>query len=515
MRILTVSQMKKAEQYATQHGVSALRLMENAGSAAARVIRESFSLSGKRCTVVCGRGNNGGDGLVIARRLHDSGASVIVVFAAGLPATGNAKEMLERLRILPVAIVDYSADASACLDAIGKSQIIVDAVFGTGFHGEIAPDIRRLFDQVNTRSDTGGASVFAVDMPSGANADTGEVAEGCIRAHFTVTFEMPKTGHFAFPAAEFCGEVKTAKIGIPQEAFSSIETSVDLLEYDDIKAAIPARAKDSNKGSYGRLFCLCGSMGMAGAARMPAAAALRSGAGLVTLGVPRGIYPVVASHFDEAMIYPLRETDEGSISLSALDRILEFAEKADAVLIGCGLSKNSETVSLVKELIGRLTGPVVLDADGINAMEGHIDLLRASKAELILTPHPGEMARLLGKTIPEIQGNRIRFARNLAGDIGATVALKGAYTVVASKAGRVSINPTGNPGMARGGSGDILAGIIAAFAAQHFSPENAVCCGVYLHGLAGDRCAKKYSQYGMLPTDMLLEVPQIFREMSR
>lgn len=515
MRVVTCGQMKEAEQYAVERGVSALRLMENAGSAAARFIRENFTIEGKRCAVLCGRGNNGGDGFVVARRLIESGALVTVILAAGSPKAPNAAEMFERLKGLPVTLLDYQYDSTRCTDALDKSSLIIDAVFGTGFSGQLTGQTAKLITAVNKYSDRNNAPVIALDMPSGADAETGEVAGSCVRAEYTVTFAAPKTGQLTFPAAEYCGIVRAVNIGIPPDAFDKFIAPVELLEEDAVKSMLPKRAKDSNKGDYGKLYCLCGSLGMAGAAAMPVLSALRCGAGIVTAGVPKSIYSVVASKLNEALVYPLEETGSGSLALSNLMRLTESSEKGSALLIGCGLSHNPETVSLIRELVRSATCPVVLDADGINAFEGHIDILRESKAELILTPHPGEMARIIGRSIAEVQASRLRTAAEFAADAGVTLVLKGAYTVIAGKTGSVWINPTGNPGMARGGSGDILAGMVASFAAQGFTPESAACSAAYLHGLAGDRCAQRLSQYGMLPTDMLMEIPQIFRDFSR
>ena len=514
MRIVTCSQMKQAEQYAIENGVSALRLMENAGTAAARVIRETVRPDGAAALVICGRGNNGGDGFVVARKLHEAGFAACALLAAGDPHTPDAAEMLERLNGLPVTVV-RGADADRLQHLLGRATLVVDALFGTGFRGRPSDEAAAVIGLINRAVQAKSMPVFSLDMPSGADADSGEVPGACIAADTTVAFGAAKTGQFTFPAAEYCGTVKAVNIGIPDAAFDDLLSPVELLEEHDVAAQLPRRSKDSNKGDYGRLLLLCGSSGMTGAAYMSAAAALRSGAGLVKLAVPSSVYPILASKLNEALVFPALETPEGSLALSNLDRFLALADASDALLIGCGLSRDPETVSLVRALVQHAACPVVLDADGINAFEGHIDLLRASKAELILTPHPGEMARLCGKSIRAVQASRLRTAAEFAGDAKLTLALKGAYTVVASKTGRVWINPTGNPGMARGGSGDILAGMVAAFAAQGFTPESAACCGVYLHGLAGDRCAQKLSQYGMLPTDLLTEIPQIFRGFSR
>lgn len=511
MRIVTCAQMRKMEKAAIDCGISALRLMENAGSAAARCIRESVPVAGKRCVILCGRGNNGGDGFVVARRLLESNAQVTVIMACGTPATAEAADMFERLSSLRPLVIDAS-QTERCIASLTNAEIIVDAVFGTGFRGSVNDERLTLFFETINKS---GAHVFSLDMPSGANADTGEVDGAYIKADCTIAFAAPKVGMFIFPAAEYCGRVATVGIGMPDIAFEIEGQNTSLLDMSMIEKSIPRRAKDSNKGDYGRVFCICGSLGMAGAAYLSAMGALRCGAGIITLGVPQPIYVPVASKLNESLVYPLEATQDGSFSYSNLDKILETAKKATVLLIGCGLSMQEETQNLVRDIISQVTCKVILDADGINAFDGHIDLLRTSKAELILTPHPGEMARLCGKTIDEIQRNRLETAQEFAEDAGVTLILKGANTVVAGKNGKSYINPTGNPGMARGGSGDILAGMTAAFVSQGLSSNAAACCAVYIHGLAGDRCAEKLSQYGMLPTDMLLEVPQIFRDMSR
>ena len=502
--------MKEAEAYAIRLGITSLRLMENAGSAGARFIRNTVALAGTRCTVICGKGNNGGDGFVVARRLTESGADVAVILVCGSPRTAEATEMFERLSGMNIAVMDYGRDPRRCLARIGASSVIVDAVFGTGFHGRVEGPLADLFDQVNAQK----ATVFALDMPSGADADTGEAVGACILAAHTVTFAAAKTGQLIHPAAEMCGKLTAVNIGIPDGAFDG-SSPAELLDADAVRDCLPVRERAANKGNFGRVLCLCGSLTMSGAAYMASTAAARCGAGIVAAGVPRCIHPILAGKLTEVMVTPLPETGDGSLSLSALGRIREMAERATAVVLGCGLSHNGETFILVRELLRILTCPVVLDADGINAVAGHIHVLRESKASLILTPHPGEMARLTGRSVGEIQSDRIRTAADFAANNRVVLVLKGANTVIASPAGEICINPTGNPGMARGGSGDILAGMIAGFAAQGIDPVRAACCGAYIHGLAGDRCAARLSEYGMLPMDMLTEVPQIFRDMSR
>ena len=510
MKIITCEKMKEAEAYAINSGISASRLMENAGSASARYIRGVMPLLNVRCTVICGRGNNGGDGFVAARRLVETGAQINVILACGKPQTNDAAGMLERLEDISVAVLDYNRDRRRCVGLIAQSEVIIDSVFGTGFHGCADETMSELFGYINSSR----AKVFALDMPSGANASSGAVEGACVRADYTITFAAAKTGHFLSPAAGYCGKIAVMNIGIPDAALDDTSTA-EMLDLDYCRRALPVREKSSNKGNYGRVFCLCGSLTMPGAAYMSSVAAARCGAGLITLGVPRCIHAPLISKLSEVMTIPLEETENGAVSLRAKSRILSACSRADAVLIGCGLSRDPETVKLVCELISTLSCTVILDADAINAVSEHIDLLRDSKADLILTPHPGEMSRLTGRSVEDIQRDRVEAARSFAMDNGVTLVLKGADTVVSLPDGRIFINPTGNPGMARGGSGDILAGMITGFAAQGLGHEAAACCGVYIHGLAGDRCADKLSQYGMLPTDMLTEIPQIFRDMSR
>ena len=509
MQIIRCAQMKQVEQAAMAEGITSLRLMENAGSAAARVIRRAVDPGKLACTVLCGSGNNGGDGFVVARRLLEAGAEVAVILACGGPKTPEATEMCDRLSGLNIPQIDFARESARCLMRVDRSRIVVDAVFGTGFHGRVEGPLAALFERVNRC----GAAVFALDMPSGANADTGEVEGACIRAAQTITFGACKTGQLESPAVDYCGRIAAVDIGIPAEAFTG--GVGELLTEADIRDKLPLRRRSANKGSFGRVACVCGSRAMSGAAYMAAMGALRCGAGIVTLGVPRGIQPILAGKLTEAMVTPLAETPAGSLSMSAWAPLAELTGRATAVALGCGLTQTPETARLVRDLVGAARCPTVLDADGINAVAGHMNVLRETSAPLILTPHPGEMARLTGKSIPEIQRERIRTAADFAAEYGVVLVLKGAGTVIASPEGKICVNPTGNPGMARGGSGDILAGMIAGFAAQGIAPFDAACCGVYIHGAAGDRCAECLSEYGMLPTDMLLEIPQIFRGMSR
>ncbi|MFT9076303.1 NAD(P)H-hydrate dehydratase [Ethanoligenens sp.] len=508
MKIIGVAQMKAAEQYAIDHGVSALQLMENAGAAAAQTIRDAIPRQ-STCTVVCGAGNNGGDGFVVARLLHEAGHAVSVVLAAGEPRTEEAAAMYKRLPDKEVRIYRYAENPVRCRQLFTFSAVLVDAVFGTGFHGEVDADTAELFESMNES----GHPIFALDMPSGANAGDGSAAVHAVRAAATITFAAAKSGQLKSPASEHCGKLLLAEIGIPDEGLP--KNATELLDRTFLERVLPVRASDSNKGSYGRLLCLCGSKRYPGAAYMSGMAAARCGAGLVTVGAPEVLWSVLASRFSEVMILPLPQTEAGGLSVVALDDILQFAARCSCVLIGCGISPESETAALVRTLLQRLRGTVVLDADGINACAGHIDILRASKADLVLTPHPGEMGRLCGKTAADVQADRENCATAFAREAGVTLVLKGAGTLIAAPDGRLFQNNTGNPGLAKGGSGDILAGMVAGLAAQGIDPTLAACAAVHIHGLAADRCAEKHAQYAMLPTDLFSEIPQIFRELSR
>lgn len=508
MKIISIAQMKAAEQYAIDHGISALQLMENAGTAAARKIMEAVPQKGT-CTVICGAGNNGGDGFVVARRLHEAGYTVWVVLAAGEPRTAEASAMYRQLNGRNMLMYRYTDDPVRYKRLFSLSTLLVDAVFGTGFHGEVDAGIAGLFDAMNAS----GRPVFALDMPSGANADSGFAAVHAIRATATITFAAVKAGQLEPPASSYCGKLWMVEIGIPDAGLP--QDATELLDRMFLKRVLPVRDPESNKGSYGRLLCLCGSKRYPGAAYMSGTASARCGAGLVTVGAPEVLWDILASRFSEVMILPLPQTDAGGLSLEALDDILQFAERCSCVLIGCGITQESETASLVRELLPRLQGTVVLDADGINACAGHIDVLRASQADLVLTPHPGEMSRLCGKTVAEVQADRENCAVSFARETGVTLVLKGAGTLIAAPDGRLFRNNSGNPGLAKGGSGDVLAGMVAGLAAQGIDPTLAACAAVHIHGLAADRCAEKSSQYAMLPTDLFMEIPQIFRDLSR
>lgn len=501
MRIATKEQIRRIEQTAIAGGLSVDRLMENAGSAAAKYIRE---WSGAPCdtVILCGNGNNGGDGFVVARKLVKEGYPVTVVLTDGWPLSQTAKTAFSLMGDVP--IIDLADEPYRAAAAVSGAKIVVDAVYGIGFRGNLPDAVAQLFQLVNPET----MLSVAIDVPSGLQCDTGEWDANTFRATHTVTFIAAKPALIAAENAVFCGAVTVSTIGIDEQDIVA-ELQAPFLQEQEIRAMFCARDLQSHKGTYGHLLAVCGSVGMAGAAILSARAALRSGVGLLTVAVPESIYPIVATAVPEAMFVLLPETEDGVLAETARPLLDRAMKGKTGILLGCGLGKGASVESMVSHILQTAKCPIVLDADGINAVLSHINILKTVKNALIVTPHPGEMARMICATVPEVQQNRVETATDFCGRYGAITVLKGHHTVVASRNG-VCINPTGNPGMATGGSGDVLAGIIASLVAQGMVPENAAKSGVYLHGKAGDIVADRYSQHGLLPSDMIEELKGLF-----
>lgn len=510
MRFFTGQQVRTAEENAVSMGMSWLRLMENAGAAAGRVIREHFTVQGKKAVVVCGQGNNGGDGYVVARKLHESGASVTIIRATGKPLTENALEMSNRAVDLSIRMIDYAENQSEAALIISKADIIIDALFGTGFHGVPTGFSGELIEFMNAAK----GKTISLDLPSGTTCDTGKVEGAAVEADITVGFTALKPCHVIYPAADFCGQVITVTIGMPDEATAGINTTMHSMDLEDVKPLMNKRNRNSNKGDYGKALLICGSYGMAGAAAISAEAAIRTGVGLAQLAVPKSIYPIIAGRLSEPVYFPLDQTAEGTLSLSCLPILKNKLSGCTAALIGCGLSAGMDIEQIVTELLLSANCPLVLDADGINALNGRIDIIKQVKAPLVLTPHPGEMARLLNISIGEVEANRVDLAKSFAIENRIVLLLKGAHTIVACPDGQVYVNLTGNPGLATAGSGDMLAGMIVSLLAQGVPADKAAAMAAWLHGTAGDRAASKKSQRAITPTDMLSELPYLFNEIE-
>jgi NAD(P)H-hydrate epimerase len=462
-------------------GVPGPVLMESAGRAVAEAV---LARRPRRVHVVCGAGNNGGDGLVVARHLHALGVEVDVALL-GAPR-GDAAAQLERARAFGVA------------EGRGEgADLIVDAIFGTGLARTVEGDAARAIQAINARA----VCVVAVDLPSGLDADTGQVHGVAVRADETVTFGLPKVGLALEPGRSLAGAVSVARIGIAERA-PGVEADAELWTRAAAAQFLPERRSEGHKGSFGHVLVVAGSEGKTGAAALATRAAIRAGAGLVTLACPAGLNDVLEEKCTEAMTAPVADTPERAFAGAAEDAILALAEDRDVVALGPGIGRAPETAALVRGLCKRISKPLVLDADGINAFEGHPGELRAS----VITPHPGEAARLLGCETAEIQRDRLGAARRLAEETGAVVVLKGAATVVAGAGAPPLINPTGGPALASGGTGDVLTGLVAALLAQGLAPRCAAGVGVYLHGLAGDRLAVGDS--GLMAGDLADSLPE-------
>jgi NAD(P)H-hydrate epimerase len=515
MKLATAAQMRELDRRAIDDfAIPGLVLMENAGRGAAEVIEEHFGEAcAKGVVVLCGPGNNGGDGFVIARHLHNQGFDVECwLIAPGSQLHGDAKtnyRIAEKIGI-PVYQLRSEKDHRAAVDALADAGLVVDALFGTGLTRAIEGPAAELIALANGLD----APIVAVDMPSGVNADTGQLTGPAIRADLTCTFGLPKLAQFLFPGAEHCGTIEVVDISLPPELIDAAEIKARLIERDDALPLFAPRDAQAHKGSFGHVLVLGGSRGMGGAPLMAARAAVTSGAGLVTAGVPESLLPAAEAALLEALKAGLAEDSAGRFSAAALGGALELAAGKNVIAVGPGLGRSEALETFVGGLLAATNVPLVIDADGLNNLAANVDLLAGAQAPVVLTPHPGEMARLRKCTTAEVQADRLGAALGLAAATGAVVALKGAHTVVAAPDGRLWINPTGNPGMATGGAGDVLTGLIAGFIAQGAEPLAATLAGVFLHGAAGDRVAAQVGERATTAGGLLAALPAIFKEME-
>jgi len=509
--VFTAAEMRALDARAVRElGIPGPRLMDRAGTGAAALIARWLApIRGKTVVVVCGKGNNGGDGFVVARRLKARGAAVrVVLVGRRAEVRGDAADALGRWR----GRVEEIADPRGLARGLGAADIIVDALLGTGVSGAARGPAAAAIEAVN-RAGANGVPVVALDLPSGLDSDRGALLGPTVKAWRTVTFAGLKRSLLLAPAAAQAGTVEIGDIGVPaEEARRDITTW--RLEIADVRPSFPPRDRDAHKGRFGHLLVVAGSLGKTGAAGLAGRAALRSGVGLCTIAAPASQQPMVAAQAPEYMTEALPETAAQSLGLKAKDRLLELARRMDAVAIGPGLSLDPEAQELARGLIRELEGPMVVDADALSALAGHLDLLRHAAGPRALTPHPGEMARMLGTTIAAVQADRIEVARAFAREHGVAIALKGAHTVIAGPDGHVVINPTGNPGMAKGGSGDVLTGIVGALLARAIEPVAALRAGCYVHGLAADVAVRERGEYGMLAGDIIESLPAALRALA-
>jgi ADP-dependent NAD(P)H-hydrate dehydratase / NAD(P)H-hydrate epimerase len=505
MRILNAAQMREADRYTIEDiGIPSLVLMENAGRQVVAAIEAAYEerLDG-RVAVLCGRGNNGGDGFVVARTLLQRGIDT-AVFVIGTVAEvrGDARLNLDILGRLGVTVVEVGDEQSWELhfSEISQCTLIVDAIFGTGLKSALGGMMETVVADVNAA----GIPIVSIDLPSGLSADTSHLIGDCIDASMTVTLGAPKLPLVLPPAEAHAGDVVIADIGIPHDVLDGLEgPHIELLTPEQLRESVEPRTPDSHKGDFGRVTIVAGSRGKTGAAHLAAMGCLRSGAGLVTVATPASCLPIIASMAPEFMTEPLPEAKDGSVTANAVERVLEMRQ--DVIACGPGLGRTPAVAEFVKLLVERSDTPLVLDADAIVAFgDDPARLVGREERDVIITPHPGEMARLIGSTIDEVQSNRIEVAGEFASTHHVYVVLKGHRTIIATPEGHIFINPTGNAGLATGGTGDVLTGMIAAWLAQLLDAEAACRLAVFLHGAAGDLAEAGEGQVSMTASDVLL-----------
>ena len=562
LKVVTAKEMQELDRLTIdKYGIAGTILMERAGLAVAEKINELFfqnikyrgqgsgvslrpmggqrqQLSTVNCQlstviVLCGAGNNGGDGFVVARILHNQGREVkIFLTAKPEDLKGDAAINYKSAVKFGVKIYPINKFLTRNLQLATCNFIIIDALLGTGLNKEVKPPLSEAIEKINKLK----CPVISIDIPSGISSDSGQIMGCAAKSQYTVTFGLPKRGHLLYPGAEYSGKLYIEDIGFPQPLLNSEKIKVNLIEKSDATKLLPERPKYSHKGTYGNVLLIAGSKGKTGAAFMSAKACLRAGAGLVTIGVPESLMNVFQSRVTEEMVLPLPDKGNGTLSYKAVDSILKFLNKKINVLtIGPGISVDDEISKLVRALITESKVPLVIDADGINAIAGRTNVLKKSRVPVILTPHPGEMIRLLGQNTPsltlpprgggqgwggdsqlqtEIEKDRINTAISFAKKTKSYLVLKGVPTVIATPEGNAFINSTGNAGMATAGTGDVLTGMISAFLAQGLAPQDASMLGVYMHGLIGDIVAEKKGEHSLIASDIINAIPAVFKTIN-
>jgi ADP-dependent NAD(P)H-hydrate dehydratase / NAD(P)H-hydrate epimerase len=524
MKALTAAEMNQVDRLTTERfGVPSEELMETAGKSVAEVFLEKYSHTRSRqpglVVVLCGKGNNGGDGLVVARHLKEKVTEVrIFLFAKPDELRGDAANNYERwLELDDVTPVQTGQDWQHALDEVSRAEVIIDALLGTGIRGGASGLIAQAIDDMNRISRDATAPrpawVVAVDTPSGLPSDGDAAAGPVVKAHHTITFTAPKVGQLISPQAGCCGQLTVRSIGSPAALIEEMGKGTLRWAGPDEFANLPLiRAAESHKGTFGHVLVLAGSVGKTGAAAMAGYSGLRAGAGLVTIATPEPALPLIAAAHEEYMTEPMPATSAGTFAISALHsgQFAEVLKGMTVLAIGPGISQHPETQEFVRSVVADTDLPIVLDADGLNAFAAKGDLFRTKKTKsLVITPHPGEMARLLGSTIPEVQKDRIKSASQAAKNWNAVVVLKGFHTIIAAPDGQIFVNTTGNPALAKGGSGDVLTGMLAGLIAQFKTNDlvRIVALGIYLHGLAADLLAEQLDASGVLAGEVAHAIP--------
>lgn len=510
MKLLTPLQMKNIDRTAIENiGIPGIVLMENA---ALQVVAKATSMlkgRGANVTIIAGAGNNGGDAFAVTRHLLSLGYSVSCYGMIPLEqyrGDAHTNGMILKNMGLDIPVISNDDILERLARSCRQSDLVIDGLFGTGLNREVEGLCSRVIDVVNENA----SLVLSIDIPSGVDGLTGKILGNCIRADATVTFFLPKLGMVQYPGATCMGEVTVADIGIPYALAENLDTPV-LIEKEEMAALLPIRPRDGHKGTFGRILILAGSVGMTGAAYLCSSSAYRMGTGLVRLAVPQSCMSTLAQLIPEAVLVGLPDKDGHSLCADK-EHLRSLMDEADALLIGPGLSCNEETHALVKYVVEYCEKPIVFDADALNILAKDKALLENLRCEAIITPHPAEMARLAGITTAEVQDDRLGIARRFADEYGLTVVLKGAGTVIAANDGRLSINSTGNEGMATAGAGDVLAGLIVSLLGQGLLPYDAARVGVFYHGFAGDLAAVEKGSPSLMASDILDHVSAALRK---
>lgn len=514
MKVATSFQMGQIDRRATsEFGIPSLILMENAGIKAAGIIQELFpDLGGKDICIFCGSGNNGGDGLVVARHLFNQGLNVkIFLLSPKARLKEDARINFEIASKLGIPLLELKESGlKEAEDEILTCELIIDAILGTGVKGPVTGFYAEVIELLNML----GSDIVSIDVPSGLNVDTGFAEEACIYADHTITFGLPKRGLILYPGAEWTGNLTVVNIGFPIQLLTDGDIKVNLLIDEVTLPLLPSRFFSAHKGSFGKVVSIAGSRGMTGAAALVASSTLAIGAGLSILGIPLSLNPILEAKLTEVITVPLKETDEGTLSLACFDQIIQLLENSSVLALGCGLGQNQDVSELVKRLIKEVKIPIVLDADGINAIIDDPSVLLSAKSDVLITPHPGEMARLMTMSVDKVQQDRLGIASKVASEFNVGVVLKGARTVIADPEGNLFINYTGNPGMATAGSGDVLTGMIAGLIAQKLTYIEAAKLGVYLHGLSGDLVVEQKEGMCLVASDLIRYIPVAIKRLK-
>ncbi|MEW5806713.1 MAG: NAD(P)H-hydrate dehydratase [Acidobacteriota bacterium] len=515
MKILTSEQMKNIDRRTIQDfAIPGVVLMENAGIKAVQFLIESIKdIHSREILILCGSGNNGGDGFVVARHLFNLGLLPhVVLIGDSKKIKGDALTNFRILMKMGIEVQEIKTEKAWEKFKAGLPcfNLIIDALLGTGLEGPPRGLHRKVIADINGAE----ADVVAIDIPSGLSGSTCKVEGEAVRADCTVTFCCPKIPHIFPPAEHYVGQLEVADISIPEEAIRKEKVWLNLIEEDFVKSLIPTRKRDSHKGDFGHILAVCGSRGKSGAAALLAKSALKTGAGLVTIATAATAQKILAPQSSEMMTEPLPETESGSLSKKALQTLKELCKGKDLLAIGPGLTTNLETSSIVRTILKETKTPALVDADGINAFEGFSNDLFGKHRDLIITPHPGEMGRIIGQPSRFVQGNRIEVCRNFAITHHCYVVLKGYKTLISDPGGNIFVNPTGNPGLGTAGAGDVLTGMIAGFLVQSIGILNALILAVYLHGMAADLAAADLGEIPLMAGDVIDYIPDALMELS-